>query len=202
MQRSTHAIFGVLLAVAHCGYGFAEESPSWWWPFSRGDAETQATTPPATTPVPSTAEPAATDAPWPALPKFQWPDFSAPHRTHSVPRAQRARAATRGKPATMRRRNAWAQSQPNIQNGETELRSPSSPWQTVTDGAHRLGESTRTAWHKTVDVLVPSGDPADAAATQREPRVSWWRRMWGAEEPKPEGPRTVTEWMAQERLDP
>ena len=198
MRRSTLAMLGVLLAVTNCGYGFAEESPSWWWPFGKWDEPTPGETAPAAIAAPRTVEPDASKPWWPTTPKFAWPDFSGPSSPQAAPSARRTRSATYGKPAAMRKRNAWAQ--PNANRGEPE--SPvSSPWETVTNGAHQLGESTRNAWHKSVDALVP-GESADAVAAQREPRSSWWSRMWGAEERKPEGPRTVTEWMAQDRLDP
>jgi hypothetical protein len=67
-----------------------------------------------------------------------------------------------------------------------------SPWKSMSDG-------TKNAWHKTVDWVTP-GDGSDVAAVKSEPRVSWWDRMWGGEEEQ--GPETVTEWMAQDRLDP
>ena len=204
MRRSTHALLGVLLAVANCGYGFAEQSPSWWWPFGKGEEDSQSTSAPAarTTPVarpaPTTVETDSDEAWWPSMPKFQWPDFESPSGPHSAPRANRARSSSYGRPAEMRKRNAWAEPQAS----RTEQSPAGSPWESVTNGTQKLGESTRNAWHRTVDVLVP-GDPADAAAAApREPRVSWWSRLWGAEEPRSDGPRTVTEWMAQERLDP
>lgn len=62
-----------------------------------------------------------------------------------------------------------------------------------------MSESTRKAWHKTVDWVTP-GDGTEAQVVS-EPRESWWARMWGSKE-KQEGPQTVTEWMAQDRLDP
>lgn len=79
-----------------------------------------------------------------------------------------------------------------------------SPWQVVTEGTHRLGESTRNAWHKTVDALTPSSMKANAPPAPRTARREpLWRRALGlGEEEKPEGPQTVTEWMAQERLNP
>lgn len=92
-------------------------------------------------------------------------------------------------------RNAWL--------GEDNEPARPSPLQAAKQGAHRVAESTRSAWRKTVDVFTP-GDPADASGhiAQQETRPSLWRRMFAMEEPQPEGPRTVTEWMAQDRLDP
>ncbi|MEX2092121.1 MAG: hypothetical protein WD971_05560, partial [Pirellulales bacterium] len=86
--------------------------------------------------------------------------------------------------------NTWAQ-----QPASTTTEAPSSsPW-------HSVSEGTRTAWHKTVDFVTP-GDGSDTPVVRSEPQESWWQRMWGSEEEKNEGPQTVTEWMAQDRLDP
>jgi hypothetical protein len=93
-------------------------------------------------------------------------------------------------------RNAWVQENPDPGRP--------SPLQAAKQGAERVRESTRSAWRKTVDVLTPgSGAPADSSRIAREEaRPPFWKRMFTAEEPQQEGPRTVTEWMAQERLDP
>jgi hypothetical protein len=95
-----------------------------------------------------------------------------------------------GKPSHVsRRRNSWAQPP-----AETTAATPGpSTWNKVT-------ESTRSAWHKTVEFVTP-GDAADASVASNEPRDSWWHRMWSSNE-QPQGPQTVTEWMAQDRLDP
>jgi hypothetical protein len=78
-----------------------------------------------------------------------------------------------------------------------------SPLQAARQGARRVADSTRSAWHKTVDVLTP-GEPVAASASfdQAAPRPPLWKRMFATEEPQQQGPRTVTEWMAQDRLDP
>ena len=199
MRRSMRAMLGVLVIVSSCGYGFAEEPPSWWWPFGKWDEPAPGETAPTTKPAPTTVKPDVSE-PWrPSMPKFKWPDFSTPSEPRTEPRAQRPRSATHGRPAQMRNRNAWAQ--PSTGRAEPESPSTSSTWDPLAESARRLGQSTRSAWQKTVDALVP-GEPPDAAVTPRVPRVSWWSRMWGAEEPRPAGPRTVTEWMAQDRLDP
>lgn len=75
----------------------------------------------------------------------------------------------------------------------------------MSSGAHKVSEGTKAAWHKTVDVLTPGEDPkkppARVAKRDTEPSL-WGRMMPGAEAKQPEGPRTVTEWMGQERLKP
>jgi hypothetical protein len=60
--------------------------------------------------------------------------------------------------------------------------------------------STRHAWDKTINFVTP-GDSAETAPVASERKSSWWHSMWGSEE-KQEGPQTVTEWMAQDRIDP
>jgi hypothetical protein len=100
------------------------------------------------------------------------------------------------------RRNKW------VESNQLPDQSSTSPWQSVKDGAHRVGEGTRAAWHKTVDVLTPGGaKPAQRQSSSRVARrdtePSFWSRFVpGQQQKAPEGPRTVTEWMGQERLKP
>jgi hypothetical protein len=78
-----------------------------------------------------------------------------------------------------------------------------SPLQAARNGARRVADSTRSAWHKTVDILTPGEPVPDSSSfALSDPKPPLWRRMFGAKEPEPQGPRTVTEWMAQDRLDP
>jgi hypothetical protein len=96
------------------------------------------------------------------------------------------------------RRNAWAN-----KNKDADAESLS-PWQSVKNGALRMSDSTASAWHKTVDAVTPGKSDSHAAPTavaQQEPKNRWWN-WWSSEDEKPQGPQTVTEWMAQERLDP
>jgi hypothetical protein len=78
--------------------------------------------------------------------------------------------------------------------------------QSVKDGAKRFGQSTRDAWDRTVDALTPGdkSQPADASSrVARRDQPSMWQRMFGTDEPaKKEGPQTVTEFMAQDRVIP
>lgn len=198
MRRSTHTLFVVWLILAIGGLVRAEESPSFWWPFGKPEEEPEATAVPASSPPPVIPEANENSSWWPEMPKFQWPQFSAPSSPHEAPRTTRARSASRSRPGPIRQRNAWA----HRSTERTESQAEGSSWDSVTSGAQRWSESTRSAWHKTVDALTPGSSDAVAPATPPEPRVSWWDRLWAAEDPQSEGPRTVTEWMAQDRLDP
>ena len=75
----------------------------------------------------------------------------------------------------------------------------------MSNGVHKVGQGTKAAWNKTVDVLTP-GEPAKPSperVAHRDPEPSLWSRMLPGSQPKqPEGPRTVSEWMGQERLKP
>jgi hypothetical protein len=76
--------------------------------------------------------------------------------------------------------------------------------QALSDGAHRAGDRTRAAWRKTVDVLTP-GEPDPRTAPRiasRDAKPPFWKRMFGAQEPQSEGPQTIPQWMAQDRVDP
>jgi hypothetical protein len=197
MRQLTIAVLSTLLIVATCGYCCAEESSSWWWPFDGGENDTPAATPPATAGQQLPTASKDSDAWWPTMPKLSWPESKIASGPHSAPREASARKASRGRPTATRQRNSWARSRAE----PTKPAESDSPWKTVTDGAHKLGQSASGAWHKTVEVMKP-GVTTDPRVARREPKVSWWSRMWGAEEAQPQGPRTVTEWMAQERLDP
>jgi hypothetical protein len=119
------------------------------------------------------------------------PEFSLPK-----PRLPRPQFTSRKQNVDIPR-NAWAEQNPNI-------RRPSA-LQAVKNGAHRVGDSTRSAWRKTVDALKPGDDsqPASSRIARRTTtKPPFWKRMFGADEQEPQGPRTISEWMAQERLDP
>jgi hypothetical protein len=77
------------------------------------------------------------------------------------------------------------------------------PLQAMNDGAHKVGNSTKSAWHKTVDALTPGSKEARPAQTaRREVQPPFWKRMLGDDGSKLQGPQTVPQWMAQQRLDP
>jgi hypothetical protein len=120
---------------------------------------------------------------------WKWPEFQMPEVT--LPRPQFPRPQWLfGKQEVEAARNTWMQTNP-------EPEQPS-PLQTVTDGARRLRESTRTAWRKTVDIFSPGEDTTRVA--QREPQPSFWSRLFAPAPPKT--PATVAEWMAQDRPKP
>lgn len=211
MRYTTRFVFGVLLVAVLGIEGFAEETKAPWWHFGRGqDAPSApATVAPAPTMTPTApVEAPATEEPWfprPSLPKLGWFNSGSPDESAASPALESmstdspVTAGTQprqpnthfGKPTHRSRpRNTWAQ-QPA--SATTEAPSPST-W-------HKMSQGTRTAWHKTVDFVTP-GDDSDAPVVHSEPQESWWQRIWGPEEEKNEGPQTVTEWMAQDRLDP
>jgi hypothetical protein len=139
-------------------------------------------TPPATNRILPEKEPSF-------FPGFAWPEFQMPYfpkpRMPSLP----------GKQELDQARNTWVEPSP-------EPAKPS-PWQAVNMGATRVKESSANAWHKTVDLLTPGSDdtpPARTRVAQREP--SLWNRWFSSGETEREGPQTVPEWMAQERIKP
>jgi hypothetical protein len=207
MRYTTRAVLGALLAVVMGSNGFAEEAKAPWWRF--GMSQDTPSAPDGVTPAPtlSPASPVATPVEeesqfrWPSLSKMNWFGSASENKTPATdPFSTSAPVAAEtqprqpstyfGKPILRTRpRNTWAQ-----QPASTSSAAPSaSPWQAVTEG-------TRTAWHKTVDFVTP-GKRSEAPVGAGDTHPSWWQRMWGPKE-KNEGPQTVTEWMAQDRLDP
>jgi hypothetical protein len=207
MRHSMRALIGGLVLGACLGDTAAADSDRPWWPFGRGSADAAAPsaeaspeqlpeTSVAADQAPSTA-PLAEDEPaqrWmidSPLTKVSWPRLQFPEVAKSpLPRPwpKKSEAAAP--------RNAWAEEPPITPE-------PTSPMQAVTDGARRVGDSTRAAWHKTIDVLTPGGASSKTSSrvARRDAKSSWWGRMLGAEDEK-QGPQTIPEWMAQERLDP
>jgi hypothetical protein len=192
----------LLLAVVTWNPGVAEESKFSWWPFSRGDevasapaVATAPTPPPPTTPI---------EAPtfrWPSLPKWGFPEMTIPDESPLTTSQELPKRSRFGKPAfgqSRPTRNTWAQP-PGSPNPPAPT---TSPWQAMTNGARRVGDGTRSAWKKTVDFVMPGEELPTPRVAQAQPSESWWTRMWGSKEETSEGPQTVTEWMAQDRLDP
>jgi hypothetical protein len=223
-MRPTRLAMVVVLLVGTCSVGRAKaEGESRWWPFG-GKKTIEATDlPPADPPeestlaTPSQKEPAAppsqiepaapqaeimapdeeeSDEHWmidSPLAKVSWPSFHLP----KMPKPKMPMAQARPKKSEVESdRNSWAE------DDITPMRS--SPWQSMSNGARRVGKGTRAAWGKTVEALTPgSSPPSNSSRVARQPvRPPWWKRMFAVEESQPEGPQTVTEWMAQERLDP
>jgi len=216
MRHTTRALVGVLLFGWCCQATAAEQSGFRWWPFNRDRSEAAELTGNSLG-GPSPAGPLAamppqqpssvpqyhstedvTERRWmlqSPLARVSWPRIHMPEV--SIPRPRLPRPQFWPKRAEVDdARNAWMQNNPQPNRP--------SPLQAVKEGAHRVGDSTRSAWHKTVDVLTP-GDGGEAVAPQIAAggtRPPLWKRMFGAEERQQQGPRTVTEWMAQDRLDP
>ena len=218
MRLVAQIVLGVLV-IGSFGQLRAAETGSRWWPFSGTDKTAapsttsaapreQAATQPSTGSQPVAAQqatamnaaiaqaPPAKDPPksitadhgWkPTWPAIHLPEFST-LRPPKMPQKNWG-----NDPEVEMSRNTWY---------EEPAQPRRSPWQAVKDGAQHVGQGTRNAWDKTVDALTP-GDEETARVSQREePKAPLWKRMIGIEEEKQQGPRTVTEWMAQERLDP
>jgi hypothetical protein len=121
------------------------------------------------------------------LAKVSWPRLNMPKPQWSSSAASSQEAEPN--------RNAWVETPP-----ATPRRSP---MQAMKDGTRSFGQSTRKAWDKTKGALTP-GKPEKAPPSSRVARGnkrSIWKRMF-AEPTEPQQPRTVTEWMAQDRLVP
>jgi hypothetical protein len=232
MRHSLRAITSVLLVLVGCHTALAETTERRWWPFGKQEDTTPTTTTPSYTPSPATALPPSTaitpvgpetvgpksaatqdapTAPLPAIPPrtvakdsdrppivespfagVQWPKLKLPDWSPTKPRAQVD--ASRA-PADLPR-NAWV-------DKPAEPPRPT-PTQRMSNGANRVAQSTRNAWRKTVDFVTPGGpDPRrPPRIAERDSQPSVWQRMFGASEPEPEGPQTIPQWMAQDRVDP
>jgi hypothetical protein len=195
----------------------AAESGRKWWQFGQG-READVTVPPQTMPqtAPQTMTPQVSQPPASAastaidqpsvlpgevaieqpephwmisspLAKVSWPRFHMPELPKPKLPASPLPKRTEANP----NRNAWAEPGPG----------PLKP-----SPMRRFGQSTRSAWGKTVDALTPgdqskSNDPSSRVA-RRDDR-SMWSRMFGSNEPKEkEGSQTIGEFIAQERIDP
>ncbi len=96
-------------------------------------------------------------------------------------------------------------SMPKISMPKIEMpKLPSDPLAPVKSSAKKVSEGASKAWEGTKEIFT-GGDKS--AATAPKPAAanspSLWQKMFGGSEKKePEGPRTVSEWMAQPRLDP
>jgi hypothetical protein len=186
MRPFVRGFCSVCLAVLCGGVFVGSAGASWYWPWG-SDAATQAT-PVAAAPPLHQATPATSastggksilhPSTWSA-PKMPWSSSSASTTKTAPPPAK----------------NAWTKPQSTAEYP--------SPWQTVKNGTHRAENATSSAWHKTVAAVTPGSDQPQQQVAQQQPKTHWWNRMWGSSEPeKPEGPRTVGEFMAQKRLEP
>jgi hypothetical protein len=194
----------------------AAESGKKWWQFGQGQQADVTATPQAapmnratsqpwnapeagavTTPIdqPSTLDqPLDADQPEPhwmlssPLAKVSWPRLHMPE----VPKPKMPAAPFSNNAMPTTNKNAWA-----VPNAQPPLKP--SPMQ-------RFGQSTRNAWHKTVDALTPGDDSKSGGPSSRVARRddrSVWQKMFGSDEPKKkEGSQTIGEFIAQDRIDP
>jgi hypothetical protein len=147
-------------------------------------------------PLPSYSPPGEAERRWlPHSPfaNLAWPQIHMPEMSLPRPRLPRPQFWPR-KSAAEEVRNAWV--------GKSLEPAKPSPLAAARNGARRVADSTRAAWHKTVDVLTP-GDAAPASENfvQNDRQPPLWKRMFASDKPEPEGPRTVTELLGQDRLD-
>jgi hypothetical protein len=221
MRHTLCALVGVVL-VACCSPNLAAaETGSRWWPFGHRDEAKVAQPPAVATPSTSpllTPQPNSTMAPLgpaasaPLAHQAQLPNSTADtaakeHWMLSSPngkigwphlnKPQLPSALAAKKPPTEVPRNSWVEQPP--------ITPKASPLKPITDGAHKVGKSTKAAWHKTVDALTP-GEPtpsrsSGARIAKRDVQPPFWKRMFGAK-PESKGSQTVPEFMAQQRLDP
>ncbi len=213
-MRYTSYITSVVLLLICCpAIAAAEGAGSWLWPFGGQKqtddtpAATAAVAPTTTTVVPTVPTTPTTSA-TPTVPTMapsqsvadseltsggpvKLPDIRLPHYEPRLPTFALPRLWPKDDEADDAR-NAWAK--------PSDSPEQNSPWKMVKDGAHRLGTGTRNAWDKTVDVLNPF-DNADQPVAHHQPRSTLWNKLFPADN-EPQRARTITEWMAQERLDP
>lgn len=186
MHLTKRVILGVLFALSIGSPSVAKDS-SWWWPFGGNEEATSATSPPQSTGV--------TDESWVSWPEMKWPDMPSFDRASAEPTARSRAEVPNRRSAARSKRNSWAKSRAAARPES------SSTWQSFSGGIERVGQGTKSAWSKTVDAVTP-GDQSTPRVARHDTGGSWWSRMWGDDPQPAEGPRTVTEWMAQERLNP
>jgi hypothetical protein len=92
---------------------------------------------------------------------------------------------------------------PSLSDGEggpTLRERITAPFARLNAGRQRLVDGTRETWARTVDAIRFGDD--DQRVAQRSAEPGFFSRLFSLEPEEPEGPRTVTEWMAQDRIDP
>ncbi len=203
MRRFIRTLLVVLVVGSSCVPSFAAEEGAKWWHFGRKKEEASAAVPPvasdptapATTPIgvdpPATAttETESLDDPeeknWmikSPFGKVSWPRFQMPGSSEQ---------AVADQPVTNAKRNAWAE--PGLQDAEK----PST--------MKRLSKSTKETWKKTKAAFSPEAEEQEPSPSSRvaKKEPSMWDRMFGKEEPaKKDGSQTVSEFIAQDRIDP
>ncbi len=93
------------------------------------------------------------------------------------------------KPATTKETSGW--SVPTLWPVSNKSPGPST--------FEKLASGPKKLWQGTTDLFTPDPKPAPRRASRSQP--SLFDRLF-ASEPENKGPQTVTEWMAQPRLDP
>jgi hypothetical protein len=184
MRSVMRGFCSVFLAAALSGMMVSSTSASWYWPWGSDQTPKQATpvtsAPPLRQATPATsASSSSTSVLHPSTWKAPWSTGTTASTAKTTPPAK----------------NAWTKPQ--------SANTAPSPWQSMKNGTHRVENATASAWHKTVNAVTPGSDQPKQQVAQQQPQKSWWSRMWGSsEEEKPDGPRTVGEFMAQKRLEP
>jgi hypothetical protein len=122
------------------------------------------------------------------LPTIQWPKaptWPLSSKRSSPPAATQAQ--TDSPP-----RNAWVEKPP-------EPPKPT-PLQSVKNGAHRVADSTRNAWRKTVDAVTPGDQDhrTGARIASRDVKPPFWQRMMGTQETERDE-QTVSGFVGQPR---
>lgn len=161
--------------------GRAQEG-SRWWPF--GGAESEEAAPEVAGAPPVSDPPQYLDEPMDDS-TGGWPNVHLPE---------------------LRWRPLWSREgdpQPGVLNG---------PLNRVRTAGRNTVQATRSAWNGTVDKFKWGGTSAreeqfarrqqqlreqQAANSQQQP--GFWDRLFGTEPEEPDGPKTVVEWMAQDR---
>ena len=191
----------VVLVITGCRELLAAESNSSWWPFGHHN-DAALTQPQAVAANSSSLAAAQQPTTGPIAHQVQLPtspDAAAAAKKKSswlhLPKLTSSEKKTKAEST----RNAWA--------AKPAAKTSSSPLKPVTDGAHKVTEGTKAAWHKTVTALTPGGKskPQPAPSPQvanREAQPSFWKRMTGSKQPATQQAQTVPQWMAQKRLDP
>jgi hypothetical protein len=128
------------------------------------------------------------------LARVSWPRIHMPEVSLPKPKIPRPQIWPR-KSQVDDARNAWIQTSPDPARP--------TPLQAMQQGAQRVGQSTRTAWRKTVDVLTPgeASSTPDPRVAERDAKPTLWQRMRGTQPEQKQGSQTVTEMLSQERID-
>ena len=221
MRHIAWVLLGLLLSLCGAKASAAEESGFRLWPFGRDRANNQELTQNSLPPLPSataapsspaamTAQTATGNLPTETMPeqrwmfksplaRVSWPRIHMPEFSMRPPKLPRPNLPRPQWPSTESRvddtRNTWMQDGPHLDRP--------TPLRAMQQGAQRVGQGTRTAWRKTVDVLTPGQAPtaADPRVAARDEKPPFWKRLGGTEQPKKPGSQTVSEMLSQERID-